>query len=468
MRRAYFFLFAALAALVLLAPLNKSDLPGYDDALYSHIAKTIAQTGNWLDPRNDGYPVLEHPPLFMWMQAALFALFGVSDAMARLPAALCGLGTILLTYWLTRRLTGNSTAALVAMSVLSTSLYFMKYSSRAMTDVPFAFFCMVAICAWVKAEDHWSWLIAAGLATALALLTRELAGLVLPAVMVAHAIETHRRVNPWWAAAALLAALAPPVAWYALEYRRYGSFFTEVHFGFLQRSFAGSAPLSLAHALLGPLDYAWMLTKSYWPWLPLMIAGLVISIRDRTSRSWLLLTWVAAVWLEVSIGQGRVLRYMLPAWPAFAMLSAIALVRFVAESTLRRAIRWATPVLAAICLIVALLPRQRIHAADIRPIAQAATAAAQPGQRVGFYDGPAPRWDESSQLQWYGDLLIDGPWNQQELARALAAGSPQVLILDRDTYLEAIRNRAPLTPIASSGHLVCARLDTQRQPRPPR
>jgi hypothetical protein len=281
--------------------------------------------------------------------------------------------------------------------------------------------------------------------------------LVLLAIMVAHAIGTRRRVSPLWAAAALLAALAPPAAWYALEYHRYGSFFTDTHLGFLQRSFSGNAPLSPAHALLGPLDYAWMLAKSYWPWLPLMIAGLVVCARERTSSSWLLLTWIAAVWLEVSIGQGRVLRYMLPAWPAFAILSAIALVRFVPERALQRGIRLATPPLAVICAAVALFSRHRNYAADIRPIAQAATAASEPGQRVGLYDGPAPRWDESSMLQWYGDMLIDGPWNRDELVRALAAGSPRVLILDRQTYLAAVRGGAPLALVAASGHLVCVR-----------
>ncbi len=43
---------------------------------------------------------MEHPPGFVWMQAAFFSLFGFSDFLAKLPSALCGVGTVLLVFWL--------------------------------------------------------------------------------------------------------------------------------------------------------------------------------------------------------------------------------------------------------------------------------------------------------------------------------------------------------------------------------
>ena len=64
------------SALLFLAPIRAGDLPGYDDALYAHIAKGIALTGDWLTPSSNGYPAFEHPPLYVWTEAALFRMFG--------------------------------------------------------------------------------------------------------------------------------------------------------------------------------------------------------------------------------------------------------------------------------------------------------------------------------------------------------------------------------------------------------
>ena len=203
--RRYFLILAILSAILLLAPLRTGDLTGYDDAQYAHIAKDILRTGDWLVLHSNGEPALENPPLIEWMEASLFAAFGFSDALARLPSALCGLGVILLVYWLARKLTGDSQTAVLAMFVMATSLYFLKYTARGMTDVPFTFFVLCAVCAWSLTADDPRWYLAAGACTALAQMTRSMMGLALPAVFVLHLIVEPppaaagaMRFQRWW------------------------------------------------------------------------------------------------------------------------------------------------------------------------------------------------------------------------------------------------------------------------------
>src|SRR3954469_20957437 len=86
-RRHTFWILAATAVLLLVAPIRKGDLAGYDDAVYAHIAKAIVRSGDWFNIQSNGYPALEHPPGFVWMQAALFSVFDFSDFLARLPSA---------------------------------------------------------------------------------------------------------------------------------------------------------------------------------------------------------------------------------------------------------------------------------------------------------------------------------------------------------------------------------------------
>ena len=52
----------------------------------------------WMIPTANGIVRLQKPPLAYWMAAASFKLFGVHDWAGRLPFALCGWLTVVLTY----------------------------------------------------------------------------------------------------------------------------------------------------------------------------------------------------------------------------------------------------------------------------------------------------------------------------------------------------------------------------------
>jgi 4-amino-4-deoxy-L-arabinose transferase-like glycosyltransferase len=208
----------------------------------------------------------------------------------------------------------------------------------------------------------------------------------------------------------------------------------------------------------GAFEYAWMLAKSYWPWLPAMLAGLVVVVRGRDRRLWLLVPWVAVVFVLCAAARSRVLRYMLPAYPAFAILAALALRRFVPDRYLRAGMRIATPVMALGVAAVAAFPRTHFEAAEIRPIAKVSTAATAPGERVAFYDGGQPRFDEDNQLQWYGDRFLIRLFSRAELMEALRAGRARVFVLDKDSYRAYVAGHINHQVLAESGHLICIRL----------
>jgi 4-amino-4-deoxy-L-arabinose transferase-like glycosyltransferase len=455
--RPYFWIFAILSVILLIAPLRTGDLTGYDDAQYAHIAKDILRTGDWAVIRSNGAPALENPPLLEWMQAALFSVFGLSDSLARLPSALCGLGAILLVYWLARLLTGDSVAALLAMIVMATSIYFLKYAARAMTDVPFTFFVLCAICAWSLTEDDPRWYLVTGLATALAQLTRSMMGIALPAVFVLHLLAARRRPPLRYALPALIVAYLPLAAWYANLVHLYGASFLTVHFTWLRNEVY--SPLSPRwRRFTGAFEYAGMLLKSYWPWLPAMLAGSVVVVRGNDRRLWLLLFWPALVFALCAVATSRVLRYLLPAYPAFAILAAIGIRKLVAPRYLRLGLRIAAPVAALGVLAVAAFPRTHLEAAEIRPIARAATAATSAGERVGFYDEGQPRYDEMNQMQWYGDRFLTPVFQRDDLLQALRAAQPRVFVLDQQSYHAYVTPLIRHQVLSEQGRLVCIRL----------
>ncbi|HEX5226901.1 MAG TPA: glycosyltransferase family 39 protein [Bryobacteraceae bacterium] len=457
----YFWTLATLAAIILLAPIRKGDLAGYDDARYALVAKHIAVSGNWLEIESNGGPALEHPPLFSWMQAALFIPFGLSDPLAKLPSALCGLGVILLTAWLGRRITGSPLAGITAMFVMATSVYFIKYAARAMTDVPFTFFFLAGACCWFLAADEDAgdprWFLAAGAFAAMAQLTRALAGFSLPLFFAADWIVNRRRVPMRYLVGGALIAFVPPIAWYAQWIARYGHEFFRLSSLYMNQEVTGELSPSWRR-YTGAIEYVWMVSKSYWPWLPAMVAGIVFVVRNKDRKMRMLIPWIAVVYVLCAITKSRVLRYMLPAYPGFAILSAIGLLWLLPERYLRNGLRVLTPPLAVLVLVIAIRPPVAVHAVDTHPIALAATAATPPGERITFYDEGAPRWDEMNEMLWYGNRYFNWVWDRNLLPAALEQPQTRVFILDLNTYHAQVEGRIPHQVIARAGHLICFRL----------
>jgi 4-amino-4-deoxy-L-arabinose transferase-like glycosyltransferase len=453
----FFWILAVLSAVVLLAPIRTGDLAGYDDARYALVAKHVVQSGHWLEIESNGGPALEHPPLFSWMQAALFVPFGLSDPLAKLPSALCGLGVILLVAWLGRRLMGDPFTGALAMFVMATSIYFIKYAARAMTDVPFTFFFLAAVCSWVLSEDDPRWLLAAGAFAGLAQLTRALAGVSIPILFAVDMIVNRRRPPLRYLMAGLLAAFVPPIAWYAQWIYRYGvEFFVRSSLYMNQEVTGALSPPWRRYT--GAFEYIWMVAKSYWPWLPAMIAGVVLVIRRRDRKLNLLILWIAVVYVLCAITKSRVLRYMLPAYPAFAILSAIGLLWLIPERYMRNGLRVLTPVLAVLVIVVAVRPPVNWHATETRPIALASTRATAPNELITFYDDGAPRFDEMNQLLWYGDRYFVAVLEPGKLPEALHTPRTRVFIVDANAFRADVDGHVPYEIIAQAGHLVCFRL----------
>ncbi|HMD48450.1 MAG TPA: glycosyltransferase family 39 protein [Bryobacteraceae bacterium] len=449
-------LLALAAAILFLGAIRLGDLAGYDDAMFSLEAKGIVKDGDWLTPKARGMATMEHPPLFVWSQAALLEIFGISDPVAKLPPALCGLGIVLLVYWLARRLLDDSLAASVAMFVMLATPYFIKYAARAMSDVPTAFLFLCAISAWVLAEENPLWFLAAGAFTAMALMVRGLIGFALPLIFATQLIVLRRRPQWRYMVPAAAIAIAPIAAWYCYLFFRYRSTFTSLHEGWLDREVFGSLTPAWRR-YTGAFEYCWMLAKSYWPWLPPTIAGIVIAVREKRRPLYLLLCWIAGVFVLCAAARSRVLRYMLPAYPAFAVLAAVGIVRWTPRRVVERVMLWIPPaaVVAAACLVMLIPPVW--HATEIRSIAQAEDRVLPPGEYVGLYDQGDPRYDETNQLEWYGHVIPVILPTREDLEKELRAGKVRVYLIDQATYRERFA-ALPHDVIAEEGHLVSIRL----------
>ena len=105
------------AALLLLANLSYPMIEP-DESRYAQIALEMLQSGDYVTPTLDGQPYLDKPPLLYWLTAASYWVFGAGQRAARLPCALAAWLTVVVTWWLGRRLVGGRAAALGALLLL--------------------------------------------------------------------------------------------------------------------------------------------------------------------------------------------------------------------------------------------------------------------------------------------------------------------------------------------------------------
>ena len=145
-----------------------------DEALYSFWALQIA-TGR--------DPILNHsrvdkPPLFIYVLALCFRLFGRSEVVARLPSVLASVVSVALLYYLAWRLYGRAVATLAAI-LMALSPFNILFAPTAFTDPLMVAWVLAALCLAVQGSLGW-----AGLALGLASATKQQGLLFVPLAVV--------------------------------------------------------------------------------------------------------------------------------------------------------------------------------------------------------------------------------------------------------------------------------------------
>ena len=125
--------------LLFLLDLGGRDIWDIDEGMHAAIAQTMINSGDWITPVFNAEPFFDKPPLFNWLTALSFLIFGMTEFAARLPAALAGFGSVMLTYSLAKKIYSPEVGLLSGI-ILATSLEFMLLSRVVQYDIPFAFF----------------------------------------------------------------------------------------------------------------------------------------------------------------------------------------------------------------------------------------------------------------------------------------------------------------------------------------
>jgi len=150
-----------LGALARLAPLGLERFHE-DEALYSYWGLRIASGEDVLMA---GIPV-DKPPLFLYLQAGAFALFGPSETAARLPSLLASVASIALLYLVAQQ-AYDRPIPLAAAALLAASPFAISFAPTAFLDAVMGMWVLAACLAATR--GRWGW---AGIMLGLAVATK--------------------------------------------------------------------------------------------------------------------------------------------------------------------------------------------------------------------------------------------------------------------------------------------------------
>ena len=279
-----------------------------------------------------------------------------------LAAALCMAG-VAATYWSARRLWGTR-EGLVAAAVLSFAFLPVAYSRVAVTDVGTLAGVAVALCASVRAYERGRLrdYALAGAAAGLAAAFKYTAGLALLPLAVATLARLRADRLRAVAGVALGAAVAALV-FVALNPYLLGSF--DAWWGDLRdQAEVASGQSKPGQESGGAAYYLESLTWGLgWALALAALAGAALELRRDLVRGLILVAVPVALFVYLSFQARYFGRWLLPAYPALAMLAATALVRTVEALPARRGrLPLRGLALALLCAVVLVQP----VAADVR------------------------------------------------------------------------------------------------------
>jgi len=314
-----------------------------DEGRYVEIPREMLERGDFVTPTLNYVKYFEKPPLHYWLNALSLSVFGENEFAARCAGTLCGLLTVLLTYYLGRRLFDRRTA-LCSATILGTAGGFLLQSRINFTDMTLTFCLSAAFAFFLLAERDGAeqrardyYLFYAFMA--LAVLAKGLIGIVLPGgVIFLYLVLTRRwrtlREMRLLSGGALFLAICAP--WFVLVSLRNPEF---PYFFFVHEHFQRFLT-NVHNRYQPPWFFIPVLAGTMLPWSLFIPAALRKGWRERGSREILfLLLWAGVIFAFFSKSSSKLIPYILPVFPPLALLMG----KWFAETFSARPLRlWGT------------------------------------------------------------------------------------------------------------------------------
>lgn len=321
----------------------------------------IVQRGEWLFPLKRATAIPSKPPLFHWSAALTYQVSGtLNEATIRFPSAFYAILGVLLIYVLGRRLFGAA-VGLLAAAILATTMIYQNQALSARVDMTLCFFVTASLVLFYALYrgllGNPLWYFALYGLVGLGTLAKGPLGILLPGLVIAVFLALKRRwdlILKFAFHPGVVLALILIIGWYGLAISRGGEGFVnrQLLSENVSRFFGGSGH---SHPVYYYLGYFFTMALPWGLFLPFLIwDGCKKDWRGGDDRLFLLV-WFAVMFVFFSLAAGKRPVYLLPIYPALALLLADWLHRQVAGVGIRSMLFRALAVFAVLTGLMLLL-----------------------------------------------------------------------------------------------------------------
>jgi 4-amino-4-deoxy-L-arabinose transferase-like glycosyltransferase len=315
--------------------LGKPSLWDIDEGNNAEAAREMLASGDWVVPTFNYRLRSDKPALLYWLQLLTYRVVGVNELAARLPSALAAALTVLAVYRLGQQLADRACGFLAA-TILASTIGVAAAAHFANPDALLLLFTVLTF--------HYAWrcltrpgvsaFIAVGACMGAATLTKGPVGFVLPSLVTACFLASGRRWKDlkdrrWLlTGSAALAVAAPWFVWVGIATR------LEFWRGFFLTHNAGRFWNAMEGHWGTPFYYLICLVIGLGPWSA-FLATVLLKPRNSSDlpAAWeasrrYLWCWILVYLVFFTISSTKLPNYILPLYPALAILMARRLQRW--------------------------------------------------------------------------------------------------------------------------------------------
>ncbi len=289
-------------------------------------------TGDYITPYYNDEPRFQKPPLTYWLVAFGYWLFGVNEFGLRFFHVILAFGTGFITSLLAWLLTKDLKISVLSFLILVLSLQFFVNAHYASPEVPLVFFICATLTSWYAyyKTKHLPFLLIAFLSSSFGILVKGPVAFVMPALIVFTFLILERPrelldkkyyfLTPF--------ALALGLWWHVYHILIHGRDFLNVFFAEnIQRIYTGKEPI-----------YFYFLDTlvNFMPYSLLFFPALFWSLLKARRELKFVILWTLSFFVVFSLIKKKIPLYVMPAYPAMAIITAY----FLINSPWERIKRW--------------------------------------------------------------------------------------------------------------------------------
>ena len=305
-----------------------------DESRFAQATHQMLDSGDFVDIRFQDEPRHRKPIGIYWLQSLSVSLAGDTGAIwaYRLPSLLGAIITVLATAWIGRRLFGPWVGTVAAVILACTTVLTVE-ARQARTDSMLLATIVLAQAALIHlwlARDRVAkagcaapavfWLaIGAGILLKGPIILLVVGGTVAALAVVERRVDWLTTLRPVSGLVVVLAVVSPWLV--AITLATNGAFFeASVGGDLLSKVFDGQE----GHGA-PPGTYLILFWATFWPFsLPAVLAVPWVWLRRRDAAVRLCLAWILPTWLVFEVVMTKLPHYVMPTYPAIAILTAAA------------------------------------------------------------------------------------------------------------------------------------------------